>query len=251
MIQCLILAGGQASRLRPVSDHTPKILLPIGDRPFVDRVLAHLASKGVTDVVLSLGRLGEQVQRHVGNGNRWGLSIRCLQEGEQALGTAGALRFAYDQGVLSEAFLVMYGDTFLPIDFSSVFYDFLRSPYPACMTVYENADQIEPSNVWMHPERMERVGRYEKDPLRRIAFSGAFRFIDFGLSVFRRGILEGIPRQAPCELSDWFARWSEQGILGAQISPHRFYEIGSFRGLSEFQELWKERPCRWESSERA
>src|SRR6266436_4647056 len=126
-MQCVILAGGLATRMRPLTDALPKALLPVAGRPFVDHQLEWLARHAVTNVVLSIGYRGEMLRAHVGDGARHGLRV-----------ASGALRLAHARGVLEEAFLVTYGDSFLPVDFGAVWAAFRNSAKPALMTVFRN-----------------------------------------------------------------------------------------------------------------
>ena len=75
-MQCVILAGGLATRMRPRTERIPKVLLEVAGRPFADVQLSWLAAQGVTDVVYCVGYLGDQVKAFVGNGERWGLTAR-------------------------------------------------------------------------------------------------------------------------------------------------------------------------------
>jgi MurNAc alpha-1-phosphate uridylyltransferase len=110
-MQCAILAGGLATRLRPLTEAVPKALVPVADRPFADHQLARLAGEGFDDIVYCIGHLGDQVREFVGNGERWGLRVRYVDERDRLLGTAGALRLACREGVLDPAVGVIYGDS--------------------------------------------------------------------------------------------------------------------------------------------
>src|SRR6478752_10400828 len=99
-VSCVILAGGLATRMRPLTDEIAKVLIPIDGRPFVDHQLAWLAGHGVTDVVLSIGYRGEMLRAHVGDGARFGLRVAYVDEGVDLRGTAGALRLALAHGAL-------------------------------------------------------------------------------------------------------------------------------------------------------
>src|SRR5258705_5773875 len=113
-MQCVILAGGLATRLWPATQTIPKLLIPINGRPFADYQLGWLARQNVTDVVYCIGYLGEQVRAAVGDGSRLGVGVRYADEGHELKGTGGALRVALDAGLLAESFFVLYGDSFLP-----------------------------------------------------------------------------------------------------------------------------------------
>src|SRR5262245_26801177 len=109
-MQCVILAGGLATRMRPLTDSIPKTLLPVAGHPSADMQLTWLAREGVSDVVYCVGHLGEMIEEYVGDGSRWGLAVRYVDDGPELRGTAGALRRAVSAGLLDPAFLVVYGD---------------------------------------------------------------------------------------------------------------------------------------------
>jgi NDP-sugar pyrophosphorylase family protein len=231
-VQCLILAGGLATRMRPLTETIPKAMIPVEGRPFIDHQLAWLAAHGVTDVVLSVGYLGEAIQAHVGDGARYGLRARVVDEGPNLRGTAGAVRLAFDEGVLDERFLLTYGDSFLPIDFAAVFRHFEASGAPALMTVYRNQGRWDTSNV-IFDGRM--VTLYDKQ--RRTRPPEDFAFIDYGLSALtRKAVEQGIATGQKADLADLFHGLSLRGELCGWESPERFYEIGSPAGLTDFSE---------------
>ena len=102
MSECVILAGGVASRLGAQAGELPKTLVPVAGRPFADYQLTWLAEEGVEDVVYCIGYRGDQIRDYVGDGARWGLSVTYVDEGADLRGTGGALRLAYDEGALAE-----------------------------------------------------------------------------------------------------------------------------------------------------
>jgi NDP-sugar pyrophosphorylase family protein len=229
-MQCLILAGGLATRMRPMTASLPKALIPVDGRPFIDHQLAWLAAHGVTDVVLSIGYLGAALRDHVGDGRAHGLRVRTIDEGTELRGTAGAVRLALDEGALDERFLLTYGDSFLPIDFGGVFRSFTASGAPALMTVFRNGDRWDTSNV-IFDGRM--VSLYDKQ--RRTRPPEEFAFIDYGLSAFTRQIVAAeIPSGVKADLSDLFHTLSIRGELAGLEVNQRFYEIGSPAGLEDF-----------------
>src|ERR1700730_6402007 len=112
MLPVAILAGGLATRLRPMTDRVPKALLSIAGRPFIFHQLTLLKYQGIHEVVLCVGHLGEQVKALVGDGRNLGLVIQYSFDGDQLLGTGGALKKALP--LLGDDFLVLNGDSFLP-----------------------------------------------------------------------------------------------------------------------------------------
>ena len=119
-MQCLILAGGLGTRMRGIAGDLPKTLLPVLGRPFADHQLRWLAAAGVARIVYAIGHQGTAIREFVGDGGDWGLDVVYSDEGDAGLGTAGALRLAVDRGVMDEGFLVLYGDSYLPIDLAPV-----------------------------------------------------------------------------------------------------------------------------------
>jgi NDP-sugar pyrophosphorylase family protein len=232
-MQCLILAGGLATRMRPITETIPKAMIRVAGKPFVDHQLAWLAAHGVTDVVLSIGYLGGAIRDHVGDGSALGLRVCYVDEGTRLRGTAGAVRLALDEGVLETRFLVTYGDSFLPIDFAGVWSAFAASGAPALMTVFHNQGRWDTSNV-IFDEPAGRVTLYDKQ--RRTRPPEAFSFIDYGLSAFDRQVIaDGVPTGATADLAELFHALSIRGQLAGLQVTERFYEIGSPAGLEDFE----------------
>jgi NDP-sugar pyrophosphorylase family protein len=239
-MQCVILAGGRATRMRPLTDDIPKALIPAGGRPFLDRQLAWLAGHGVTDVLLSIGYRGDAIRAFVAErgGAPHGLRVRFVDEGSDLRGTAGALRLALEQGALDDSFLVTYGDSFLPIDFGAVFRAHTDAALPALMTVFRNDGRWDTSNV-VFDGRLVTV--YDKQ--RRTRPEAEFTFIDYGLSALtRRVIADEVPAGAPADLAALFHALSLRGQLAGFEAAERFYEIGSRAGLEDFERWLQENP---------
>jgi NDP-sugar pyrophosphorylase family protein len=237
-MQCVILAGGRATRMRPLTDTIPKALIPVAGRPFLDHQLDWLAGHGVSDVLLCVGYRADAIRAFVdgGAGARHGLRVRIVDEGERLRGTAGALRFALDEGALEESFLLTYGDSFLPIDFGAVFAAFAASGKPALMTVFRNDGRWDTSNV-IFDGRL--VTLYDKQRATRPPAD--FSYIDYGLSALSRQVIAGaIPVGAVADLATLFHALSVRGDLAGLEVGQRFYEIGSPAGLEDL-ERWLRR----------
>ena len=224
-----ILAGGLATRLRPLTETIPKALIEIAGAPFVDHQLGLLRRNGYRDVVFCVGYLGAMLERHVGNGERFGLNVQYVEDGPDLLGTGGALRKAAP--LLGEAFAVLYGDSYLPIDYARVEAGFRDCGRPALMTVFRNRDLYDRSNVVF---RDGLVVLYDKD--RR---TPEMEYIDYGLSVIRRSVLEGYPEQF--DLASAFSVLAAAGKLAGFEVTQRFFEIGSPAGMIEAENYLRSR----------
>ncbi len=219
-----ILAGGLGTRLRPLTDTLPKALIEVAGRPFIDHQLALLREKGVRRVVLCLGHGGDQVEARLGRGDGFGLEVAYSYDGDRLLGTAGALRRAANR--LGDAFWVLYGDSYLDIDYAAVLAAFSRHDRALClMTVLRNDNRWDQSNVEFADGRL--VAYDKKRPSPRM------RHIDFGASLLVREALERIPADQPADLGDLFTALVAEGRMVGYEVTQRFYEIGSPEGLEE------------------
>lgn len=222
-----ILAGGLATRLRPITEKIPKVLVPVAGKPFLDHQLALLREQGIRRVVLCLGYLGDRVQREYGDGAGHGLQIEYSFDGPVLLGTGGALKQALP--LLGEKFFVLYGDSYLPIPFQPVADCFERSGKLGLMTVFQNEGRYDASNVVF--ARGEIVV-YDKKTRRP-----EMHHIDYGLSVFQARAFDDWPADQPFDLSDVMQRLVARGQLAGYEVAQRFYEIGSHSGLAELESL--------------
>ncbi len=226
-----ILAGGLATRLRPITETIPKALVDVAGEPFILRQLHYLKEQGVSRVVLCVGFLGEQIRAVVGDGSQMGLSVAYSQDWPKLLGTGGALKMALP--LLDTQFLVLYGDSYLPINFNVVEDSFLRSGKPALMTVQRNADQWDKSNVLFSDDV---IVEYNKR-----APTSDMKHIDYGLGAISADILVDGPADEAFDLADIYHRLSLAGQLAGFEVRERFYEIGSHKGLAEAADYFKGR----------
>jgi N-acetyl-alpha-D-muramate 1-phosphate uridylyltransferase len=226
-----ILAGGLATRLRPLTEKIPKALVDVAGRPFVVRQLDYLRQQGITCVALCIGYMGEQIEAVVGDGSAFGLEVRYVRDGPKLLGTGGALKKSLS--LLGEQFFVYYGDSYLPIDFQAVERNFFISTKPALMTVLKNGNRWDKSNVLFRNGRIIEYNKQSPKP--------EMAHIDYGLGVLSASVLDNAPVNEPFDLADIYHNLSIQGLLAGHEVFERFYEIGSYKGLEETIEFFKGR----------
>jgi NDP-sugar pyrophosphorylase family protein len=232
-MQCAILAGGLATRLLPVTETVPKALVPVGGRPFADHQLARLAGEGFDEVVYCIGHLGDQVRDFVGDGGRWGLKVRYVDERDHLLGTAGALRLAFREGVLEPTFGVIYGDSYLPAPLREAWEAFTRSHAPALMTVFRNEGRFDTSNALLEDGMVVRYEKGLDDPA-----AAGMRHIDYGFSILDRDVvIAPLPEGEVIDLAEVLGRLSAAGHLAGHEVTDRFYEVGSPEGLAELDAM--------------
>jgi NDP-sugar pyrophosphorylase family protein len=229
-LQCVILAGGRGERMRPLTDSIPKALIPVGGVPFADHQLNWLAREGVDRVVYCIGYRGELIRDYVGSAARWGVTVDYVDEGDELRGTAGALRLALEEGVLRDGFLVLYGDSYLPIALDPVWRAFAERRMPALMTVLHNEGRWDRSNANVEDGL---VTIYEKSAADT---NVPLEWIDYGLSALGRSVVETrVPPGAMADLADLYRDLSADRMLAAFEVHERFYEIGSPAGLSDLE----------------
>ncbi len=228
MIPVVILAGGLATRLGPISEQIPKALIEVGGAPFVAHQLRLLRREGIERVVLCVGHLGDKIRDFVGDGRRFGLEIAYSFDGEKLLGTGGALTKALP--LVGNTFFVLYGDSYLNIAFAPVMLAFRRSGVPALMTVFRNEGRWDTSNVLFDGVR---VVRYDKR-----APTSDMRYIDYGLSVLTAAALTG--RDGAFDIADVYGALAAQGRLAGYEVTRRFYEVGTPSGMAEADVYLKE-----------
>ena len=223
----VILAGGLATRLRPLTEKIPKSLVEIAGRPFLEHQIALLRKNGIIEIFLCVGYLGEMVEELFGNGKQFGVNISYSYDGPKLLGTGGAVKKLLSR--LPEEFFVLYGDSYLPIDYQAVATHFRTSGKPALMTVFRNDNAWDRSNVWFEDGTLCRYSKKERLP--------QMHYIDYGLTVCSRAIFAEYPAKEAFDLAIVFEKLSERGELAGYEVHQRFYEIGSRQGLEELDRL--------------
>lgn len=222
-----LLAGGLATRLRPLTEKIPKVLLPVAGRPFLAHQLELLRKQGIMRAVLCLGHLGEMVQTEFGDGSAHGVHLDYSFDGPLLLGTGGALQRALP--MLGEKFFVLYGDSYLPIPFAPIAECFERSGRLGLMTVFRNEGQYDTSNVVFGDGEIKIYDKKLRLP--------EMHHIDYGLSLFRAEVFARDPADRAFDLADVMRDLVAEKQLAGYEVPERFYEIGSHAGLEELNRL--------------
>ncbi|MGA2801886.1 MAG: nucleotidyltransferase family protein [Verrucomicrobiota bacterium] len=228
-IPVAILAGGCATRLRPITEKIPKSLISVAGKPFLAHQLEWLRSRGLRHVVLCVGYLGEMIQRDFGDGSQFGVRLDYSFDGPKLLGTGGAIKHALP--LLGEEFFILYGDSYLPIEYHPVAEFFQRSGKLGCMTVYRNEGRHDTSNVIFRNGQITVYDKKNRTP--------EMQHIDYGLSLFRNTAFGLFPAGKPFDLAEVMGKLVREKQLAGYEVHERFYEIGSPAGLAELETLLK------------
>lgn len=224
MLPVVILSGGLATRMYPYTKTVPKALLSVNGRPFVDYQLSLLAKKGIQKVIFCVGYLAEQLMEYVGNGQRYGLKVDWSIDGPQLLGTGGAIRHALP--LLGKQFMVLYGDSYLDIEYTSVVEAFCKSSTPALMTIYKNDNKYDTSNVQFCDGQIINYNKRDRTEL--------MNYIDYGLGCFNSNIFLKW-EDTIFDLEEVYTFLVKHQKLSGYEVTQRFYEIGSPSGLKELE----------------
>jgi len=223
--QCVILAGGLATRLRPITENIPKSMVLIDNRPFLEYQIELLKNMGVADIVLCIGHKGDMIRKYFGNGRNYNVKISYSSE-DTLLGTGGALRNATKR--LKDRFFVLYGDAYLDIDYRKILNYFKQIEFPALLTVYKNEGKFDTSNVIFIDDKFVLYDK--QNPTKEM------QYIDYGLSILSKRIVKQfIPSNTFYDLADCYNVLSKNNQLAGYEVKKRFYEIGSISGLRDFK----------------
>jgi len=226
-----LLAGGLATRLRPITEKIPKALVELAGRPFIDWQLDLLAENGIRQVVMCLGYLGEMVRDHCGDGSSRGMTLQYSFDGEKLMGTGGAILRA--RPMLGDAFWVMYGDSYMDIDYPAVLAAFDRSKALGLMTILRNCNKWDTSNVIFQDGQLIRYDKRNRVP--------EMQYIDYGVGLLRSAVLDRIPADRPFDLAELYTQLvAEKQMIGYEVTQ-RFYEIGTPASLEEARQYLQTR----------
>ena len=218
-----ILAGGLATRLRPMTESIPKLLVEVAGEPFFHHQLTLLKAAGLRRVVVCAGHLGEMIVERFGDGSDIGMDIVYSFDGPKLLGTGGALMRALP--FLGDSFFILYGGSYLPIDYQGVGRAFIGSGKTGLMTVFENRNQFDTSNVVFRSGRIIAYDKKAEDP--------RMHHIDYGLGALHAHAFNAYEPDTVLDLAGVYRRLVEEDQLAGFESPVRFFEIGSPSGLRE------------------
>ncbi len=217
-----LLAGGLATRLYPMTHDTPKLMLMIDDKPFIHYQLKRLKENGLRRVILCVGKHGEQIEDYFRLAPDYGLDIVFSYDGDKQLGTGGALKKALP--LLSDPFFILYGDSFLNLDYRHIYQCFREQNDQALMTIYNNKDKWDTSNIVYKNNRILTYDKKNK--------TADMSYIDYGLGLIHKRSFDSFT-DGPFDLAQLYQRLVAHGeMMGYEVFD-RFYEVGSFDGLEE------------------
>jgi len=223
MFPVIILSGGLATRMRPVTEKIPKSMIDVNGAPFIHHQITLLKKNNVSHVILCVGYLGEQIEEYIGNGNKYGMHIEYSYDGDLLLGTGGAIAKIGDR--LPNTFFVLYGDSYLDVNYQKVENAFKMSDKKGLMTVYKNNNQWDTSNVVYKQNKLIKYSKTNK--------TEDMNYIDYGLGILKSSVFTAFASNSVFDLATVYEQLSNENQLEGYEVFERFYEIGSPQGLSD------------------
>lgn len=225
--QAVILAGGKGTRLRPITYKVPKVMIVIKGKPFLQHVLELLRNKGVSNILLLISYLGDQIESYFGNGDKFGLKITYSREGHP-LGTGGALKKAEE--LIEDEFLLINGDTYLDFEYKLLINKFKDLNCVGLICIYGNKDKKMEPNVLLDLDK--RIINYDK-----IDSEGLVE-VDAGIGIFKKEVLNLIPEKINVSFENQIYNKliREKQLYGYPINQP-FLDIGEFKRLNYAKEI--------------
>jgi NDP-sugar pyrophosphorylase family protein len=216
--------------MRPVTEKIPKSLIDINGKPFIYYQLKLLKKQGIGHIIICAGYLGKMIEEYAGNGSEFGMNVQYSYDGDKLLGTGGAVRHI---GIsLPESFFVLYGDSYLDIDYKVVESYYKQCGKKALMTVYKNDGRWDASNVIYKEGKLLEYSKKNRKP--------EMNYIDYGLGVFNKSVFEKYHADTAFDLAEVYENLCAESQLAGFETSERFYEIGSPGGLEELRQMLQE-----------
>jgi NDP-sugar pyrophosphorylase family protein len=237
-IPALILAGGLGSRLRTVLADRPKALAPVNGKPFIQFVIEKLKAQGARKVIFCIGYLGHMIRDCFGDGAQLGLEIQYSEEGNELVGTGGAIRKALTH--VSERALILNGDTYLDIDYNNLILEHLSGlidhKSKATLTLSYLDDHRRFGTVTFETNTKRVTGFLEKAGMNTVPKSG---WLNAGVYVLEKQLIQSIATGIPVSLEkEVFPKSLDQGdFLKAHLCIKPFYDIGTPEDWRRFEEV--------------
>ena len=224
-MQMVVLCGGLATRLGDLAKNIPKSMIEIDGKPFLEYQIENLKNHSIRDLVLCVGHLSEQIENYFGDGKKFGVNIQYSHDGDKPLGSIGAIKNA--EPLLEDEFFIMYGDSYLSVDFQKAYSFFIQNNKLGLMVVYKNYDKYDKSNIVVKDNMVVKYGKNNR--------TNDMIYIDYGTSVIRKKALDLIPKNTFYTTGQFFSDLIKKEELLAFEAKKRFYHIGNPESLEEFR----------------
>ncbi len=220
----IILAGGKGKRIKKLTAKKPKPLVKILNKPFIEYQIDLLRKQKVKKLIISIGYRGDEIINFIKNKNYKDIDISFFKDGIKPLGTGGALKKISKK--IQGTFIVLYGDSFLPISIKNIEKKFIKSKQDVLLTIYKNNNRFDKSNIKIVNKKIF-YNKFIND--------SDMKYIDYGLSIIKSKIIKNFTSNKKFDLSDLIYKLCLDRKIAYSIVKKRFYEIGSYKGIKDFK----------------
>jgi NDP-sugar pyrophosphorylase family protein len=224
MLPIVILAGGLATRLGELSKSIPKSLIQIKGEPFIFHQMRLLKKNEAKNILICLGHMGEKIEEVLGDGKAFGLNIRYSYDGPELLGTGGAIANALP--LLPDFFMILYGDSYLDVNYRAVAKAYLYSGKQGLMTIYKNNNCFDKSNVCYINGKIKLYDKNISDV--------NMEYVDYGILCLTKEVFKNNAKKR-FDLAEILTDLSIKKELAGYEIKERFYEIGSRNGIEDLE----------------
>lgn len=231
-MQVVISAGGIGERLRPVTYQVPKPMVPICGKPFLHYQLLLLRTYNIDNILILIGYLGDQIERYFKDGSEYGMKIAYSSE-STPLGTGGSLKLA--EPLLDNEFFLIYGDSYLHIDYNDFEMIFRRHNKKGLVAIYDNfrSELNVPGNLSMSKDSV--ITKYSKN-----SKENNFQFVEAGVMAFKKEVVDLIPPNGVVSFEqEIFPLLIKERELAGHVTHQRFYDIGTTARIKDIERYLK------------
>jgi D-glycero-D-manno-heptose 1,7-bisphosphate phosphatase len=218
--QAVILAGGMGTRLYPLTKDKPKPMIEFYGKPFLEYLVQRIVDQGIEDILILVGYHADKIEDHFEDGSKWGIKIHYSNTPvEDNTGT----RIRKAAHLFQDEFILMYCDNNWPFDLVKMYTQYQESNVDGQVVIYNNLDSYTEHNVILEEGKVKVYDKKRETP----NLSG----VDIGFIILKTSILDDMPEDDFLFETYLFPKLIAHGKLGAYVTGHRYYSVGSFARL--------------------
>ena len=224
----IILAGGKGTRVKKITKNHPKALLKFYNKPFIEYQINYLIKQNVKQIIVSIRYKPKEFLEYFKKKKFDNIKIRLIKDGKDLVGTGGAVKKILNK--VNQSCFIIYGDSYLPINFSKIKDTFIKNKKKPIMVIYKNNNEFDKSNVYIKGNKFiyDKFNKTKK-----------MQYIDYGLSILNSKDFKSFKNKKSFDLSEVYNKLSVENKMNYKKVNKKFYEIGSYKGIKNFKRYIK------------
>lgn len=226
--QAVILAGGQGTRMRPLTLTTPKPMIPIHDKPFLQYIIELLKKNGIEEVIILTGYLHEKIEDYFKDGQKFGLKIKySFSPVEDETGT----RIRKAKKLLDNTFLLLYGDNYWPLQLDQLFKFYKKMNTQGLVTAYSNIDNYTKNNIFINSGLVQVYDKTRQTP--------GLNGVDIGFFILNKNVLDLFPEENFSFEKIVMPKLIAAKQLAGFLTYHKYYGLSNLERIPVIEEFFK------------